>query len=360
MSLQTPLTEILGIKHPIMLAGMGGVAGPELAAAVSNAGGIGTIGGGGFSPNALSETMDRVVELLDDKNAPFGVDLLLPQVGGSARKTNYDYTGGKLDVLSDIIISKGAKLFVCAVGVPPRWLVDKLHAAGIVVMNMVGAVKHVKKALDVGVDVVCAQGGEGGGHTGDVPTSILLPKVVDACRGHVSPLNGKPIVVVGAGGIFDGRGLASSLSCGAGGVWVGTRFIACTDANAGPYHQQLVAKCGYTDTVRTLLYTGRPARAYETPFIKDWHENRVEEMTAALEKGIVPVPYLNESEGIDPLPKDASFKERFARRLWLMGQCAGAIEEKDIKSAKEIIDEMVTDATTLLNTAHSYVVQSKL
>merc|ERR1719198_536904 len=119
---------------------------------------------------------------LVDKNAPFGVDLLIPQVGGSARKTNKDYTGGHLPELIDIMIEGGAKLFICAVGVPPVWVVEKLHSAGILVMNMVGHVKHVEKALAVGVDLICAQGGEGGGHTGDVATSILIPKVVDACR----------------------------------------------------------------------------------------------------------------------------------------------------------------------------------
>merc|ERR1712176_1617684 len=123
-----------------------------------------------------------------------------------------------------------AKLFVSAVGVPPKFAVDKLHAAGIPVMNMIGAPKHVKKALEAGVDIICAQGGEGGGHTGDIATSILIPKVVDACRGRTSALTGKPIMIVAAGGIFDGRGLAMSLSAGASGVWVGTRFVACEEA----------------------------------------------------------------------------------------------------------------------------------
>merc|ERR1719487_789893 len=111
-------------------------------------------------------------------------------------------------------------------------------------MNMVGAVKHVEKALAVGVDIICAQGGEGGGHTGEVATSILIPKVVDACRGRVSPLTGKPVLVVAAGGIFDGRGLAMALSVGAAGVWVGTRFVAAEEAGAGPYHKDLLKKCG--------------------------------------------------------------------------------------------------------------------
>merc|ERR1712083_197852 len=133
---------------------------------------------------------------------------------------------------------------------PPKWAVDKFHAAKIPVMNMIGAVKHVEKAIEAGVDIICAQGGEGGGHTGDIATSILLPKVVDACRGKTSPMTGEPIQVVGAGGIFDGRGLAMSLAMGCSGVWVGTRFIASDEAGAGPYHKKSVVNAGFTDTIR--------------------------------------------------------------------------------------------------------------
>merc|ERR1712107_557357 len=135
------------------------------------------------------------------------------------------------------------------------WAVDKLHAAKIPVMNMIGAVKHVDKALETGVDIICAQGGEGGGHTGDIPTSILLPKVVEACRGKVSALTGGPILVVGAGGIFDGRGLAAALATGCSGVWVGTRFIASDEAGAGPLHKNKIVSSDYSDTLRTTIYT---------------------------------------------------------------------------------------------------------
>lgn len=132
----------------------------------------------------------------------------------SLKHCAYNSLQGKLPELIDIIVHSGAKLFVSAVGVPERWVVDKLHAAGIPVMNMIGAPKHVKKALDAGVDMICAQGGEGGGHTGDVATSILIPKVVDLVKGHKSPLTGGPIHVIAAGGIFDGRGLAAALTWG--------------------------------------------------------------------------------------------------------------------------------------------------
>lgn len=130
--------------------------------------------------------LSKVKELLADKSLPFGVDLAVPQMGGSARKTNYDYTHGHLEELIDVICRNKAKLFVCAIGVPPRWAVDKLHAAGVIVMNMVGSVRNCEKALEAGVDMICAQGSEGGGHTGDIGTMCLLPQCVDACRGKLN------------------------------------------------------------------------------------------------------------------------------------------------------------------------------
>ena len=113
-TIETPITKLLGIKHPIILAGMNVASGPALAAAVSNAGGCGVVGGHTYTPALLREMLDDLKADLVDKSAPFGVDLLLPQVGGSARKTNYDYTKGQLGELVDVVIESGAKLFVVA------------------------------------------------------------------------------------------------------------------------------------------------------------------------------------------------------------------------------------------------------
>lgn len=121
------------------------------------------------------------------------------------------------------------------------------------------------------MDIICAQGGEGGGHTGDTPFSILIPAVVDLCKGAKSPLTGEPIMVVAAGGISDGRGLAVALSYGAAGVWVGTRFVASEEAGAPPKHKELVVSAGYDDTVRTLIYSGRPMSVRKTPYVASWY-----------------------------------------------------------------------------------------
>lgn len=132
--LTTPTTTLLGIQHPILLAGMGHTSGPELVAAVSNAGGLGVIGGVGYTPDALKEMIADVKASLRHPSIPFGVDLLIPQIGGSARKTNSDYTRGQLNELVDIIIEGGAKVFVSAVGVPPKEVVERLHKAGVLYM----------------------------------------------------------------------------------------------------------------------------------------------------------------------------------------------------------------------------------
>merc|ERR1712230_213234 len=286
--LRTTVTDLLKIPHPVLLAGMNVAAGPKLAAAVTNAGGLGVIGGVGYTPDMLREQIAELKSFLTDKNAPFGVDLLLPQVGGSARKTNYDYTKGKLNELVDIIIDSGAKLFVSAVGVPPKAVVDKLHANGILYMNMIGHPKHVKKCLDLGVDIICAPGGEGGGHTGDVPTTVLIPAVVELVKGKKSPMTGQPVQVIAAGGIYNGQTVAAALMMGAGAVWVGTRFILTDEAGAPKAHKEAVRTSGHDDNVRTIIFTGRPMRVRNNEYINDWETNRVAEMKELAAKGVIP------------------------------------------------------------------------
>ncbi|KAI0306770.1 2-nitropropane dioxygenase [Multifurca ochricompacta] len=339
----TPLTRLFNIRHPVMLAGMNVAAGPRLAAAVTNAGGIGVIGGLNYSPKMLREGIDDLRSQLEDKDAPFGIDLAIPQIGGGARKTNYDYTKGHLSELTDIMIEKKVSVCVCAVGVPPKDMVDKLHSAGIIVMNMIGHPKHVKKALDQGVDIICAQGGEGGGHTGDTPFSVLIPAVVDLCQDAKSPLTGEPVIVVAAGGIADGRGLAAALSYGASGVWVGTRFVASEESGAPPLHKQLVVSAGYDDMVRTLIYSGRPLHVRKTEYVRDWEENRRQEISELVAQGKIP----------HWVEMDNHPEKSLEGRMWLMGKVAASI--KDIKPAKEIVDELVANAAKSLNRAHGLI-----
>lgn len=336
----TPITTLLGIQHPILLAGMARTSGGPLAAAVSNAGGLGVIGGFMYTPDQLRDIIAEMKSHFNHPDLPFGVDLAIPQVGGNARKTNHDYTGGKLDELVDITIESGARLFVSAVGVPPKRVVDKLHQAGIYVMNMVGHPKHAVKALDLGVDIVCAQGGEGGGHTGDIANSILIPAVVDVARQYrPAMLGGQSAMVVAAGGIADGRGLASSLMQGAVGVWVGTRFVASREAGCSDEHKAAVVSCDFDQTERTLVVSGRPLRLKVNDYIKGWHAQpeRIKELT---DKGTVPLEYdLEQGNEID-VPH-------------LMGQVAGSI--KKVQPAGEIVREMVDEAVGMLRLGGRYL-----
>ncbi|EKM57576.1 uncharacterized protein PHACADRAFT_170818 [Phanerochaete carnosa HHB-10118-sp] len=348
-TITTPITELFGIKHPILLAGMNIAAGPEIAAAVTNAGGLGVIGGTSYTPKVLRSQIRAIKNDLHDKNAPFGVDILTPQIGGNARKTNYDYTNGQLPELIDVIIEERAKLFVSAIGVPPRWAVDKLHKAGILVMNMVGHPKHVPKALDARVDLICAQASEGGGHTGDIPATILIPACVDAVRGHKSPLTGGPVYVIGAGAVYDGRSLAANLSWGAEAVWVGTRFVASVEASAPKVHKEAILSAGYEDAVTTLIYTGRPLRVRRTPYVDDWNNNRQQEIKELTSKGILPHDHELEKHP----------EKSVEGRMFLIGRISALIHE--VLPAKTIVENMVNDAARIIHlNAAKIKVEAKL
>ncbi|KAK2788493.1 hypothetical protein FQN52_006606 [Onygenales sp. PD_12] len=335
----TPLCSLLGIRHPILLAGMAKTSGGPLAAAVSNAGGLGTVGGLGYSPAQLDEMLVELKSHLKDPNLPFGVDLALPKVGDGARKTNHDYTHGQLDELIEVTIKHGAKLFVSAVGIPPAHTIKRLHEAGILVMNMVGAPRHAEKALKAGVDIICAQGGEGGGHTGDVPFSVLIPAVVDVARRYKSPLTGEPAMVVAAGGVSDGRSLAASLMLGAAGVWVGTRFVAAEESGASQMHKEAVVAAGFGDTIRTLVVSGRPLRVLPNEYVAEW-EKRPEEIRKLTSEGVVPIMKDFEDGKEVDLP-------------FLMGQVCAVV--KDIKPAGVIVQEMVEEASRMLKIGNSYL-----
>ena len=240
----------------------------------------------------------------------------------------------------EVVIEEGAKLFVSAVGVPPERVVRRLHEGGVVVMNMVGAPKHAQKAFEAGVDIVCAQGAEGGGHTGEIPTVVLVPACVDVARRYrPKMLNGAEGMVVAAGGICDGRGLAGSLTMGAVGVWVGTRFLASEEAGCSRMHKEAVVSAGFADTIKTLVVSGRPLRVKKNEWVEGW-EARPEEIRQLTEAGIVPM-----TKDMDE-DKEVDFP-------FLMGQVAGVIG--DIKPAREIVEGMVKEAVEMLKAGAGFV-----
>ena len=255
MALKTALTEMLNIRHPIMLAGMGGVSYAEVCAAMCNAGGYGVLGMAGTGPDFIEGQMKRVRELTDKT---FGVDLLAA-------------SPESLEASVDVIINNGADSFVAGLGVPMP-IMERLKKANVKVMVVGGAVKHAIKAEQAGCDAVILQGGEGGGHTGLVGTLPLVAQAVEAVN----------IPVVAAGGIYDGRGLAASLALGAQGVWMGTRFIASSEAHAANMYKQSVhhivpllcndkkEKCRggkQTNLIRTKTFAVIPTEFFETTLL---------------------------------------------------------------------------------------------
>jgi enoyl-[acyl-carrier protein] reductase II len=249
MRLHTPICDMLGVEHPILLAGMGGVSYAEVCAAVSNAGGFGSLGMAGVSPRGIEAQMQQVRALTDK---PFGVDLLAAQPES-------------LTAAVDIIIANGAKAFIAGLGVPYP-IVKQLKDAGIVVMAMVGKVDHARKAEQAGCDAVIAQGTEGGGHTGAVASVALWPQVVDAVK----------IPVIAAGGLYDGRGLAAALAMGCQGVWMGTRFIASTEAHAGQPYKDAILRMSEADTVISRGFTGKTLRAIRNRTTDEWETKKAQ------------------------------------------------------------------------------------
>lgn len=233
--MRTRLTEMLHVEHPVMLAGMGGVAYSALVAAVSNAGGYGCLGASTMSSERLAHEI-AATKALTAK--PFGVDLL----------TAFPET---LTQNVELLIEGGASTFVAGLGVPAH-VIDLCHRHDVMVVSMCGKVEHARRALDAGCDLVVAQGTEAGGHTGTVATLPLVPLIVDAMDGAIP--------VVAAGGIFDGRGLAAALALGAAGVWIGTRFIATPESRAIPGYRETILESREDSTVVSRAFSGKTMR----------------------------------------------------------------------------------------------------
>lgn len=188
----------------------------------------------------------------------------------------------------------------------------------------------------------------------DVPTTVLIPSVAKLVEGHKSPMSGKPVQVVAAGGLYNGQSVAASLMLGASAVWVGTRFILSEEAGAPKAHQEAVRTSGFDDNVRTIIFTGRPLRVRKNPYIENWEDNRQVEIKDLTNKGVIPVEYDLEKMGDDIDDETMDYARPF-----LMGKVAAVVNEK--KSAKEIIDDMVSEAVEWIGKGNSSIVtKSKL
>jgi NAD(P)H-dependent flavin oxidoreductase YrpB (nitropropane dioxygenase family) len=237
--MKTRLTELVGVRHPIVQTGMGYVSGARLTAATANAGGLGIIASATMSLSQLDSTIAEVRERTD---RPFGVNLRADASDAPARV--------------DLIIRHGVKVASFALA-PTQEFVAKLKDAGVIVMPSVGAKRHAEKVAAWGADAVVVQGAEGGGHTGAVPTSLLLPQIVDAVD----------IPVIAAGGFFDGRGLVAALAYGAAGIAMGTRFLLTKESTVSDAVKHEYLTRSVNDTVVTTRVDGVPHRVLRTSFV---------------------------------------------------------------------------------------------
>jgi NAD(P)H-dependent flavin oxidoreductase YrpB (nitropropane dioxygenase family) len=379
LRLRTELCKTLNIQYPVMLAGMGPVAGgsvgpvatAELAAAVSNAGGLGVLGGTGYSPDRLREEIRKVRSLT---SKPFGVDLLLPSnyMSGAEKKTKNlkelvpdelknglkeilenlgvpwveapvepttqrEPGSGRSDGQMEVVIEEKIPVFASGLGSPAQWM-DRLHANGIFVLSLVGNVRNARHVANSGVDAIVAQGTEAGGHTGHIGTLALLTQVIDA----VSPLP-----VVAAGGIASGRGLAAILASGAQAAWCGTAFLVAEEANQPIEQQNRVIAAEAEDTRITRLYSGKTMRNINNSLIEAFEKSGLPTLPMGIQDiAIRDVVYSLRQSGREDLLMNAA------------GQIAGSLNE--VRPAGVIVEEIIRETIIILTSTLPEMVEAGL
>ncbi|AMT69567.1 (3aS,4S,5R,7aS)-5-hydroxy-7a-methyl-1-oxo-octahydro-1H-indene-4-carboxyl-CoA dehydrogenase [Mycobacteroides immunogenum] len=352
--LTTALTELVGIEHPVVQTGMGWVAGPRLVAATSNAGGLGILASATMTLEELVTAVAKTKSLTDK---PFGVNIRADAGDATER--------------IDLLIREKVKVASFALA-PKQDLIAKLKDNGVVVVPSIGAAKHAKKVAAWGADAVIVQGGEGGGHTGPVATTLLLPSVLDAVKDSGMP-------VIAAGGFFDGRGLAAALSYGAAGVAMGTRFLLTSDSSVPDAVKQRYLASDLSGTVVSTRVDGMPHRVLRTELVEKLESgSRVRGFTAAVRNAAK----FKKMTGMSwaSMVKDGLAMRHGKELTWsqvLMaantpmllkaglvegntnagvlasGQVAGILD--DLPSCQELIDAIVTDAVTHLKTANAAI-----
>jgi NAD(P)H-dependent flavin oxidoreductase YrpB (nitropropane dioxygenase family) len=236
---RTALTELVGVRHPIVQTGMGWVAGPRLVTATAEAGGLGILASATMT---FDELAAAIAEVQQRTSNPFGVNLRADAADAADRV--------------DLLIERQVRVASFALA-PKQEFIERLKAAGVVVVPSIGAAKHARKVADWGADAVIVQGGEGGGHTGGVATTLLLPSVLDAVD----------IPVIAAGGFFDGRGLVAALAYGAAGIAMGTRFLLTRESTVPDEVKRLYLERDLNGTVVTTRVDGMPHRVLRTELV---------------------------------------------------------------------------------------------
>lgn len=277
------ICSLLGIEYPILQAGMGQVAYGALAAAVSEAGGLGVIGSGYLSGEELRKEI-RIVRERTKK--PFGVDILFAATASKSEES-LRYTN-RVQEQIDVTLDEKVPVLISGLG-NPLLVIDEAHRRGMKVMSVVGNARQARKLVDDGVDAIIASGHEGGGHVGRVGTMVLVPQVVDQVK----------VPVVAGGGLADGRGLVASMALGACGVWMGTRFIATHEARAHERYKKKLVDIDEEGTIVTRAHSGKPCRLVRNKFTDHWsaHQDTIAAYPHQLETIGAPASVLGRIEG---------------------------------------------------------------
>lgn len=315
-----PICQLLGIQYPICQAGMYQVAYGELAAAVSNAGGLGVIGSAYMDPERLRQEI-RLAKSLTDK--PLGVDILFARTEGAGDTVEAYERECRAHI--EVTFEEGVDVIVSGLGNPGP-IVPRAHAAGMKVMALVGTGRQAIAVEKAGVDAVIASGHDGGGHVGRIGTIALVPRVVDVVR----------IPVLAAGGIADGRGLVAALALGAAGVWMGTRFIATAEARGHINYKRRITEIDEDGTVVTRAHSGKTNRMIRNAFTRSW-EGR--------EREIKPYPIQLKEVG-EPASNAGRIGGDIEHGVLPSGQSAGLIAS--IEGAGDVVRRTAGEATRIL------------
>ncbi|WP_026521762.1 enoyl-[acyl-carrier-protein] reductase FabK [Butyrivibrio sp. VCB2001] len=303
-----PICEMLGIKYPVIQGGMAWIADAELAAAVSNAGGLGLIAAMNSNGEQLREQIRKAKELTDK---PFGVNLML--------------MSPYIDEAVSVVCEEGVKVVTTGAGNPAKYM-EQLKSAGVKVICVVASVALAVMVERMGAGAVVAEGCESGGHVGDTTTMALVPQVVDAVN----------IPVIAAGGIADGRGMAAAFMLGAQAVQMGTRFLTAKECNVHPNYKEKVLKAKDRDTIVTGKSLGHPVRALKNRMTRDFQAKELDPATT---------PDELEKMGAGALRR-AAIEGDVKTGSCMCGQIAGLVNSED--SCEEIITGICRDACALL------------
>ncbi|GAA2731968.1 nitronate monooxygenase [Actinocorallia aurantiaca] len=362
--MKTDVCDLLGIEFPLFAFSHC----RDVVAAVTNAGGFGVLGAVAYTPERLEEELAWIDREVGGR--PYGVDVLVPaKIDASAReggdpiaaipKEHWEFlarlfekygvpvpdlagknaaraarsgargvTGAGATELIDVSLAHPIKLIASALGTPPPIMVEKAKAAGVPVAALVGTVEHARRQVAAGVDLIVAQGGEAGGHTGEISTMVLVPQVVDAVA---------PIPVLAAGGIASGRQIAASLALGASGVWTGSVWLTTEEAETPQTVKQKMLEATARDTIRSRSRTGKHARQLVSAWTEEWE--------GPDSPGALPMPLqmIVAEAAMRHLTKHAEAGNEGAQQLvnYFVGQCVGMMNS--IKPAKQVVYDMVEE-----------------